>query len=104
MATAQLSRIVDMNDEFRRKGQGVTITSGVQEINDLVGLLQEVREFEVFTEENDPHGEHDFGSIEWGSEKVFWKIDYYNAGLCFWEDPLSPTCQRIMTVMLASEY
>ena len=103
METAQVT-IASLNDDFRRKGSGVTITSGVQQLADLAGLLQEVREFDLFDEDNDPHGEHDFGCIMWGSDKVFWKIDYYNAGLCYWQDPLSPGCQRIMTVMLASEY
>jgi hypothetical protein len=44
------------------------------------------------------------GKLEWHSEKVFWKIDYYNDQLTCFEDPLSPTCKRVMTVMLAEEY
>ena len=104
METEQTAQIAELNDKFRVSGHGVTITSGVQELPDLNGLLEAVRKFDAWTVGNDPYGEHDFGQISWGDEKIFWKIDYYNQALCFWEDPLSPTCQRILTVMLASEY
>ncbi|WP_257187520.1 MULTISPECIES: DUF3768 domain-containing protein [Bradyrhizobium] len=33
------------------------------------------------TEENDPHGEHGFGSFDLVGQKVFWKIDY-DTGRC----------------------
>ena len=41
-------------------------------------LLQKVRAFDAFTEDNDRHGEHDFGSIDEGGVRCFWKIDYYD--------------------------
>lgn len=41
-------------------------------------LFARVRAFDSFTEENDPYGEHDFGSLEHDGETVFWKIDYYD--------------------------
>jgi hypothetical protein len=28
-------------------------------------------------EDNDPHGEHDFGAFEHEGQRIFWKIDYY---------------------------
>jgi hypothetical protein len=80
------------------------ITPGVQELDDLSGLLQAVREFDLFGVGNDPYGEHDFGSIEWGMHRVFWKIDYYTPALDGWCEPTAPECVRILTVMLASEY
>jgi hypothetical protein len=104
METEQTTQVAALNDVFRMAGHGVTITSGVQVLPDLHGLLEEVRRFEKWTDGNDPYGEHDFGQFSWGSEKIFWKIDYYDRSLSFWEDPLSPSCQRILTVMLASEY
>jgi hypothetical protein len=104
METEQATQVAALNDAFRRAGQGVTITPGVQELPDLFGLLEEVRQFDKWIADNDPYGEHDFGQFSWGDEKIFWKIDYYDPGLRYWEDPLSPKCQRIMTVMLASEY
>ena len=81
------------------------MTPGVQALSDVLGLVGQVIGFDEFTEDNDPHGEHDFGVIdkpEW--PKVFWKIDYYDQALDYWCDPLSPDCNRIMTIMLASEY
>ena len=36
-----------------------------------------VQSFSNFTKDNDPHGEHDFGSFEVEGETYFFKIDYY---------------------------
>ena len=104
MKDASVSKIASLNDRFRETGFGVTLTCGVSEVADLAGLMSEVRAFNHFDEGNDPWNEHDFGRIEWKDEKVFWKIDYYDQNLEGWEDPLSPQCHRLMTVMLAEEY
>jgi hypothetical protein len=69
----------------------------------------EVANFAAFTEDNDPHGEHDFGAfeIEGATETIFWKIDYYADPSCSVgsEDPGDITrCFRVLTIMLASEY
>ena len=104
MKTEQALVIRELNDQFRRHGFGVTVTVGVQALADVAGLLKAVREFETFNEDNDPYGEHDFGSVEWEGETVLWKIDYYDEALRGWEDPVSRHCRRVMTVMLASEY
>jgi len=32
-----------------------------------------VRAFDAFTNDNDPHGEHDFGAIDEGGVRCFWK-------------------------------
>ena len=104
METEQAKMVATLNDAFRAHGHGVTITPGVQALPDLFGLLEAVRVFDSFTEDNDPYGEHDFGQIAWGPEKVFWKIDYYDQKLERWENPVSPRCTRILTVMLAREY
>lgn len=68
-----------------------------------------MRRFDAFTEDNDPHGEHDFGAfgIEGIPEKIFWKIDYYAdaCGTFGSEDPADPArCFRVLTIMLASDY
>jgi len=63
-----------------------------------------VQSFHDFNPDNDPWGEHDFGSIKWHNEKTYWKIDYYDQELVYGEDPRSPECRRVMTVMLSSEY
>jgi hypothetical protein len=61
-----------------------------------------------FTADNDPHGEHDFGALEYSGHKLFWKIDVYeNDGSFQWgaEKPWDETTSfRLVTVMLASDY
>ena len=104
MNTEYATKVAKLNDAFRRSGSGVMVTLGVQTLEDLSGLIDAVRRFSDFTKNNDPYGEHDFGSIVWYDEKVFWKIDYYDQKLEYGEEPLSPKCKRVMTVMLASEY
>ena len=73
-------RIRDLNDAFRRTFSGgkVMMTCGVAELPDLVKAkaLQLVATFDQFTEDNDPHGEHDFGSFELVNRKFFWKSCY----------------------------
>ncbi|MBL8122430.1 DUF3768 domain-containing protein [Candidatus Saccharibacteria bacterium] len=90
MQTENAVEIAMKNDRFRRSGFGVTVTPGVQALEDLVGLIDEVRRFNDFNEDNDPYGEHDFGTVYWLGEKVFWKISYYDQRLEYGEDPLMP--------------
>jgi len=65
-----------------------------------------VREFNDFSDENDPWGEHDFGALEIAGEKVFFKLDYYDPSLSFGsENPANEAItHRVLTIMLASEY
>lgn len=99
------TKIAALNDKFRQFSPfNVFMTSGVQDMPDTMGLMQAVRDFDQFTEDNDPYGEHDFGSLDWHGEKVFWKIDYYDQALEYGKDPLDFECKRVLTVLLASEY
>lgn len=87
----------------------VVITEGIQALSDAdrSRIIEEVQRFSAFTEDNDPHGEHDFGAIDLpGIERVFWKIDYYDPSYQFGsEDPADPKrTRRVLTIMLASEY
>lgn len=104
MQTEEAIEIAKKNDEFHRSGFGVVVTSGVQVLEDLSGLLDDIRHFNEFAEDNDPYGEHDFGTVYWFDENVFWKIDYYDQALKCGRDPLDVECKRVLTVMLASEY
>lgn len=54
----------------------------------------------------DPHSEHDFGAFTLHGERLFFKIDYYDLGLTAHSpDPADPAVtQRVLTIMLASEY
>ena len=104
MQTENAVEIAKLNDEFRRSGFGITVTSGVQVLENLHLLIDEIRSYSEFNENNDPYGEHDFGTVHWYGEKVFWKIDYYDQDLTYGRDPLEPDCRRVLTIMLASEY
>jgi hypothetical protein len=104
MAVKEAIKIAALNDEFRRHGYGLLVTRGALGLEDVEGLLREVRLFDTFTGDNDPYGEHDFGSVIWKDETVLWKIDYYDLEMKYGEDALSPNCRRVLTVMLASEY
>jgi hypothetical protein len=65
-----------------------------------------VESFDSFTEDNDPHGEHDFGAFEHEGQRIFWKIDYYARDREHGsENPADPKqTVRVLTIMLASEY
>src|SRR6267154_2978288 len=100
------NRIRELNDAFRTtlKGGRVMVTSGVAELSDVLKskVLMRVANFQDFTPANDPHGEHDFGSVMLVDQKFFWKIDYYDKRCEFGsEDPSDPKrTTRILTLML----
>src|SRR5215471_18320618 len=106
-----------LNDAFRTDlvaigpalaGNKLYITRSVADRgNDFIDrAVQAVREFSDFTEANDPHGEHDFGSFELDGIKLFWKIDYYDLDLQYDSpDPADHAAtRRVLTIMLAEEY
>jgi hypothetical protein len=84
------------------------MTAGVNAlpIDTKARVLLAVQSFSNFTKDNDPHPEHDFGSIEIDGAKYFWKIDYYDLAMQFGsespEDPEQTT--RVLTIMRADEY
>lgn len=95
----------------------VILTQGVSLHPQREDILTLVRYFKDFNSGNDPHDEHDFGTIEIESEsgqfckkknkwyeKFFFKIDYYDLKLEFGADPSSEPCKRVLTIMKASEY
>lgn len=103
--------IADLNDVFRMTfiGGRVIITAGIDALPFKVreSVFAGVRRFDAFTPDNDPHGEHDFGSFDQeGAGRIFWKIDYYDPTLTFGsENPADPAITlRVLTIMLASEY
>ena len=103
-------QIRDLNDVFRSTfiGGKVMMTEGVSNLapEALAALMSDVRTFHAFTQDNDPQGEHDFGSIDIAHEKYFWKIDYYDKSLEFGSpDPSDPVVTtRVFTIMRADEY
>jgi hypothetical protein len=108
VTTAELIRA--LNDAFRRTfvGGAVMITAGVEAlpVEQRRSLLQKVRAFDAFGEDNDPHCEHDFGSVEEGGVRYFWKVDCYDRATEMGSpDPADPTVTtRVLTIMRADEY
>jgi len=103
-------RVRVLNDNFRSTfiGGQVVMTAGVAALclDVKARALIQVQTFTGFDVDNDPHGEHDFGSFELAGEKFFWKIDYYDSQCEFGsEDPADPEkTTRVLTIMLAEEY
>src|SRR5580658_3348476 len=99
-----------LNDAFRRRfvGGAVMITAGVEAmpLDQRRSLLQKVRSFDAFSEDNDPRAEHDFGALDEGGERFFFKIDYYDRKTEFGSpDPADPAVTtRVLTIMRADEY
>ena len=103
-------RIRALNDAFRRTfvGGAVMIIAGVEAmpLDQRRSLLEKVRALDAFTEDNDPHGEHDLGVVEHAGVRCFWKIDYYDREMgVLSPNPADPAVTtRVLTVMLADEY
>jgi hypothetical protein len=104
------SKIQQINDQFRTTLQGgqLTLTDGVsnQDPDTVAQILRAVIQFTDFSPDNDPYGEHDFGSFTINNIKYFWKIDYYDHSYSMLSpDPTDTSVtNRVLTVMLASEY
>ncbi len=73
---------------------------------DQAAILERVRTFDDFNDDNDPWREHDFGSFLHKGRTIFWKIDYYDLYLKNGSsDPSDPVqTRRVLTVMFAEEY
>lgn len=111
LAYNNAEKIRRLNDNFRRSlvfGGRVLLTQGVAVLGDQDKntVLRKVQAFDSFTADNDPHGEHDFGAIEHGGVRYFWKIDYYDLANEFASaDAANPAItNRVLTVMRADEY
>jgi Protein of unknown function (DUF3768) len=104
------ARIRVLNDNFRSTfiGGQVVMSAGVADLplGMRAQVMLKVQSFADFNANNDPYGEHDFGSFEVAGEKFFWKIDYYDSRCEFGsEDPADPEkTTRVLTIMFAAEY
>ena len=126
-AHEQTARIARLND-LARSAMGVACTAvatvGFRSLPDAdqSRVHELIETFDAFPEDNDPHGERDFGTIyqlgdgQWTTERprvredererVFWKLDYYDRDLRFAsEDAADPArTRRVLTIMLSDEY
>ena len=104
------ARIAALNDAFRANPSLGTfvLTAGIltNMTQDVAAILNKVRTFKDFNEGDDPYDEHDFGAFDFKGKKIFWKIDYYDKDYRYLsENPSNPDItNRVMTIMLASEY
>ena len=105
-----ISEIATQNDDFRKhlsKGT-LVLTQGIRsnKTEDIEAIINRVRTFDTFDENNDPYNEHDFGAFYYKCKQIFWKIDYYDQKFLF----LSPDASnpkltnRVLTIMYAEEY
>ena len=123
----QAARIARLND-LARSAMGVACTAvatvGFRSLpaSDQSCVRELIETYDAFDEDNDPHGERDFGTVyqlgdgRWTTERlrlreaererVFWKLDYYDRDLRFGsEDAADPAVtRRVLTIMLADEY
>ena len=108
--TETTERIRQLNDAFRQTFSGGTVllTRGILALPEDVQreVVEAILCFDAFTEESDPHGEHDFGALTIAGSFIFWKIDYYDPSMmCGSEDPADPArTARVLTILLAAEY
>lgn len=106
----QTDHIRALNDAFRQSfvGGRVMVTSGTGTLGDAdrLALFAAVKSFDAFTPDNDPYGEHDFGSVEIAGSTFYWKLDCYDLH-CIGHspDPTDPSVTtRVLTIMRAEEY
>jgi Protein of unknown function (DUF3768) len=103
-------RIRELNDAFRKQpvAGDVVVTSGIAARGAAFvrQALADVSAFDVFTPDNDPYHEHDFGEFKLAGASLFWKIDYYDQAREYGsQDPAdAAVTRRVLTVMLAEEY
>lgn len=103
-------KIKQLNDAFRKSFSGgkVLLTCGIASLP-LVQqneVINKVKKFNDFTEDNDPYGEHDFGCFDYRGKQIFWKIDLYDLNYEFYSPQPDDETQtnRVLTIMFAEEY
>ena len=111
MTTQKIAELNDMARSqvpFSGSDHKTLWTQGISALphSDQAVIMDRVRSFDDFTNDNDPYGEHDFGQVEYDGNKIFWKIDYYDRGMTSGSnDPTDPEqTMRVITIMLAEEY
>lgn len=104
------AEIASLNDAFRANPTLGTfvLTAGIRANTpqDIATIINKVRYFKDFSEENNPYGERDFGAFDFKGNKVFWKIDYYDHNFEYASlDAANPeVTNRVLTIMYADEY
>lgn len=115
MSDQVTARIRTLNDAFRQsigtaalRGK-LYMTAGVAAHGEPFGskVIAAIKAFDAFTDEIDPHHEHDMVRVTIDDVTVWAKIDYYSTddpdlGS---DDPADPIkTERVMTILLPEEY
>ena len=116
----KIEKIALLNDELRKKlitgelfkadsKDKAYITKGASVFANGINKMQflnNVALYTNFTEDNNPHGERDFGNFMYQKEKIFWKIDYKDNAMMYHSPDASDPSQtiRVLTIMKASEW
>ena len=116
----KIEKIALLNDELRKKlitgelfkadsKDKAFITRGASVFANGMNRMQflnNVALYRNFTEDNNPHGERDFGNFMYQKEKIFWKIDYKDNSMMYHSPDASDPSQtiRVLTIMKASEW
>ncbi len=120
MTNKKAKLIAQQNDEFRKNVGSLnsnskvlgkySMTQGVSALSNFERLetVLKIKGFNNFNDDNDPHGEHDYGQFQLENNKqdIIWKIDYYDTNYEYGsEDPSDLVkTRRVLTVMLPCEY
>ena len=109
--TEKTRKIRLLNDVHRKliPASRTVITSGVAALDPfhIACLIDAIRSFDEFVEDNDPYGEHDFGRIEYKGEVFYFKVDYYAKNDLTRGSENPADCRmttRLLTLLKASEY
>lgn len=107
---ADTAKIRELNDRFRQTLQGGTIlfTAGVNALSfeQKDRIIAAIREFDAFDAGNDPWHLHDFGEVEIDGQRIWFKLDLYDANYEYGSpDPTDErVTRRVMTVLTPEEY
>lgn len=110
--------IAQQNDQFRKaiiagrdpltpKGRVVVTAAVAAKGTDFeLAAASAVAEDTTFTEDNDPHGDRTFGTVEVKGEPVWWKIDLYDEAYEWGApDPANKALtRRVLTILFPSDY
>jgi hypothetical protein len=104
------ARIRELNDHVRQTftGGAIMVTASFEALSaeTKARALEQVRKFNKFDSDNDPHHEHDMAFFEVDGERMFFKLDYYALDMRHGsDDPADPAkTQRVLTIGLAADY
>ena len=85
----------------------IMLTANLQNtINDKVGLLYAVAEFDQFNADNDPYDEHDCFRFQFEGEWIIAKFDYYTPDMAHGSEDVTDLSKtvRVLTIMSAIDY